>query len=128
MAEENVKAGTHLVGRERVRAAASRFYYAAYQAAHAALFTTPLKAGLPPKGNWNHGPLANALKSGAATHLGYDDAGAEHLRKQLVAAMHARVVADYGAGTILDSQSVITARKAAEKMIALAHRCGALSK
>lgn len=128
MAEENAKSGEHLLGRERLRASASRFYYAAYQAAHAMLFCTPAKVGAPQKGNWDHGPLANALKAGALTHLGFDDSGAEQLRRRLVAARDARVVADYGAGVLMQEESVRDAQKAATQFIALAHRHGALSK
>jgi hypothetical protein len=128
MAEENAKSGDQLLNRERMRAATSRFYYAAFQAAHATLFTTPLKASIPVKGNWDHGPLANALKDGAVRHLGFNAVASEQLRKRLVGAMHARVVADYGAGATLQQSSIDAAQKAARQLIALAHRNGAAGK
>src|SRR3954469_8817915 len=90
IAEENARAGEQLLGRERLRASTSRFYYAAYQAAHALLFTTPLKAAAPARGNWDHGPLANALREGSSAHLNYDDAASEQLRRRFVAAKDAR--------------------------------------
>lgn len=128
MAEENARAGEHLLRREQSRASTSRFYYAAYQAAHAVLFTTPLKSSAPAKGNWDHGPLANAIKDGALRHWRYDDAKAEHLRKRLVAARDARVVADYGPGIEMEDRSVADAKKAADQLIALAYRLGAKSR
>jgi hypothetical protein len=126
IAEENAKSGEHLLGRERYRASASRFYYAAYQAAHAVLFTTPLRGSVPARGNWDHGPLANALKDGAMRHLSFDEPAAEVLRKKLASAMHARVVADYWAGTAMDERDLFAAEKAAVQLIALAFRHGAM--
>jgi len=128
MAEENAKAGEHLVGRSRPRAATSRFYYAAYQAAHAILFTTPLASSVPQRGNWDHGPLINAIKQAAMRHMGLDAMASERLRRLLVAARDARVVADYGAGYEVSTHSLRSAHKAATQFVALAHRHGASSR
>lgn len=127
MAEENARAGEHLIGRSRIRAATSRFYYAAYHAAHAILYTTPLLSSVPDRGNWDHGPLINAVKDAALRHMGYDGAASERLRRLLVSARDARVVADYGAGYEVTGQSLRSAQKAATQFIALAYRHGARS-
>lgn len=128
MAEENAKAGQHLLGRARYRAAASRFYYAAYQAAHETIFSTPLVAAAPPRGNWDHGPLANAVKDVALKHMRLDEGGAERLRRLLVAARDVRIEADYGAGVVFVAESVRDAQRAASQFIALAYRYGAKSR
>lgn len=125
VAEENAKAGEHLRSRERYRAAASRFYYAAYQAAHATLFATPVRTSAPPRGNWDHGPLINAVCDTAKRHLAYDDQKSEQLRRRLVAARDARVIADYGAGDEFELRSLDDAQRAATQFIALAYRQGA---
>jgi len=126
VAEENAAAGEHLRARERLRASASRFYYAAYQAAHALLFTTPLKGAVPAKGNWDHGPLINAVKESALRHLSFDEPKAEQLRRRLAAARDARVYADYGPDVQFEERSLDDAQKAATQFIALAHRHGAI--
>jgi uncharacterized protein (UPF0332 family) len=128
MAEENAKAGEHLIGRSRNRAAASRFYYAAYQAAHAILFSTPLVSAAPSRGNWDHGPLANALKDGALRRLRLEEGAAERLRRLPIGARDARIEADYGAGVVFMAESVLDAQKAASQLIALAYRHGAKSR
>ena len=125
IAKENAAAGEQLRLRERNRASASRYYYAAYQAAHALLFTTPLKGAVPTRGNWDHGPLINAIKDGAIKHLGLDASQAEQLGRRLAAARDARVFADYGPDVQFEDQSLVDTQKAATQFIALAHRHGA---
>ena len=128
LAEENAAAGEQLRSRERLRASTSRYYYAAYQAAHALLFTTPLKSTVPMKGNWDHSPLMNAVKDGAIRHFKFEERAAEQLRRRLRAAMDARIIADYGAGFDLDEGSFFDAQRAANDFITLAYSKGAKGK
>jgi uncharacterized protein (UPF0332 family) len=128
VAEDNAKAGEMLLLRDLFRPATSRFYYAAYQAAHATLLTTPDAASVPARGNWDHGPLTNVIQSAAQNHLGFTEAEAVSYRKKFKSAMDARVVADYGPDTVLEASSVRAAQKAATAFVNLAVSKGARSK
>lgn len=122
LASESLASATDMVRAEYPRSAASRYYYAAYQAAHAVVLSTPLRDGVPRRGNWDHGPLANALFASLTGYLGMSDGRAVFLRTKLVGAFHARAIADYRPSVDLEHRLLMAARDAALSLVRLASR------
>jgi hypothetical protein len=122
MAEESVEAGVGMRDAGRVRAATSRLYYAAYQAAHAIVATTPIWATRPTRGNWHHPRLANAVCSALKGHLGMSKEAAKQVHNQFQFAMNARVVADYKPFLQSDDLSLEETWRAATNLLHIARK------
>lgn len=124
-AEENIRAGMTLFDAEGMgRGAANRFYYAAYQASHAIILSTPLRADCPREGNWGHGALANVLLAALQRHLYYSRDLANTFRQRLLSAKTARVVADYLPNDEVTLEHLRDARSAAATLLGVARKRG----
>lgn len=101
-----------------VRSSVSRYYFAAYAAAHAVLLhlgKTP-----PQQGNWSHKGLPDVLRTVLTAIARVDNSAA--YSQMLRTLYDLRVVADYGAGLTLDATLLESARRDSGRVVKLAER------
>jgi hypothetical protein len=122
MAQESLATGLELHTARRVRSAASRLYYSAYQSVHAILPCTPLRASIPPRGNWDHRAIMNGVLIALTRYAGFTPQAAHQLRLRLIGAFATRVEADYLPRAQIDARSIASARAAAIGLNRIARR------
>ena len=100
------------------RSACSRYYFAAYAAAHALLLR--LGQTPPARGNWPHESLADQLGACLATRAGSRSVSV--YRQSIRNAHRLRVVADYGVRFPMSDSDAALARRCAGQVLHLARR------
>jgi uncharacterized protein (UPF0332 family) len=103
------------------RSAISRFYFAAYSAAHATMIASGQPA--PDRGNWAHETLATHFRSvltRGSRAIRLRDASV--FSSQLSDLYNMRIVADYGAAKSVDRAAAVDARRLAGPLVRLAER------
>lgn len=118
-AQENAEAATILMDRFP-RAAISRYYYAAFGAAHAIVIArkeTPPRSSEGNPRNWKHSAIQNLLETNLATkHPQLRKDEAVQFRLHLQAAWQIRLQADY---SIIDVVSESDAKRTRENAVSI---------
>lgn len=122
LAQESLASADLLRRRGHARPAASRFYYAAYQASHAILLCTPAQTDLPDRGNWDHAATMNGVVAVLRRYAAVSENTGRMIRVRLAKAYSARVQSDYAPDHQVREEHVVESRTAAASLVALAQR------
>jgi uncharacterized protein (UPF0332 family) len=122
LAEESLQAANTLRRTGLSRPAASRFYYAAYQAAHAILLCTPVQSDLPERGNWDHPATMNGVVAVLRRYASVSENTGRMIRVRLARAYSARVQSDYAPDHHVRDEHVAESRSAAAALVGFAQR------
>lgn len=120
LAEGSMMAGNAAMETD-MRSAASRHYYAGFQAGHA----IAVQAGLEPRpgfGTWSHRKLPAVVYHGLSARLGAHRATADALREKLESARTVRELADYAPSTPLEIESASRNHRAAADLVRMAKK------
>ena len=120
LAEGSMMAGNAAMETD-MRSAASRYYYAAFQAGHA----IAVRSGLEPRpgfGTWSHLKLPAVVYHGLSARLGAHRATADALREKLESARTIREAADYEPTGPFEGESVGRTQRAAVDLIRMAKK------